>query len=837
MEISDRSNEENDEIEEVTIEFGNFDDGNELGNVETSFGEVAAPTGGDSVNSSENMALEENVPEHSVEDRLDNLEQLMALMQRQKELRRKEDLEEALRRAEIEERRAAEDRALIEMLMSRTKVLEVKVGTQDTAIQECEHKILFLQTQSAHTDIALRDMNDRIGEIAQNVHDIRRPWGNVTMRKTNVDDKDEGFLAESKEEEICLRLDEVETSAKIHEEGIKTTQDKVDRLNDQVEYLTGLTESMGTRMESTLDFVEKAFTAQQKDYVLDGENGSGPAHVTERRTRDETPALARDQSVQVETEVEPRYGGYVRIPFAGNKAGKPKKGRHSSGGDGGGSDSDESKGLTRDYLDTIEKSPLLSSPAEVMAMMSETPGTARPGVFPYYPYAGAPLAYGTGPVGFPSQIANYPEQLLVTHYMDSRVISMLLTTIKTEDKFEYLWNKIKILGGVLQTEHQLLTNKEVYSVLTYIVRPKSRIEMNKWLGQSVWDATSYSKFKNNRSYIQTYIDYYLHAWTHYKERFELLVEILCHEDTKKYFPVYVKRKNGTNGLIDYFMNGTPDVQFSRQVQEHYISQEEYEKINDFPTFVDKYFRALKKLRDNSKLIEDTVSIFKGDKRSIFTPPAEAEFAKTNKPGVYKKPDRVHALHGDIGETRSTQELMFSEEEGESLEWDLPPEDDSVDDDGDLPNDNLGDRDEVGERNLGTSGNTTEEYNFAKEGRCEFMEKTGKCIYSHDAEDIKKYKAAKALGKETIQTIAKGLRQQGTYDKTHSEFPPKATSSQGARADTRVVSAQSEVFDPGIDDHGDEDTELVLDAVGDLVRSHSGRPLSVREGYFDAGGTS
>ena len=108
-------------------------------------------------------------------------------------------------------------------------------------------------------------------------------------------------------------------------------------------------------MESTLDFVEKVFTAQQKDYVLDSENGSSPAHgteqlparfhVSERRTREsvgtnapetmftssdlrgdsETPALARDQSVQVETEVEPRYGGYVRIPFAGNRAGKPKR--------------------------------------------------------------------------------------------------------------------------------------------------------------------------------------------------------------------------------------------------------------------------------------------------------------------------------------------------------------------------------------------------------------------------------------------------------------------------------------------------------------------------------
>ena len=50
---------------------------------------------------------------------------------------------------------------------------EVKVGTQDTAIQECEHKILFLQTQSPHTDIALRDMNDRIGEIALNVHEVK----------------------------------------------------------------------------------------------------------------------------------------------------------------------------------------------------------------------------------------------------------------------------------------------------------------------------------------------------------------------------------------------------------------------------------------------------------------------------------------------------------------------------------------------------------------------------------------------------------------------------------------------------------------------------------------
>ena len=53
--------------------------------------------------------------------------------------------------------------------------------------------------------------------------------------------------------------------------------------------------------------------------------------------------------------------------------------------------------------------------------------------------------------------------------------------------------------------------------------------------------------------------------------------------------------------------------------------------------------------------------------------------------------------------------MFSEEKGESLEWDLPPEDNSVDDDGDLLADKLGHRDEVGEWDPGNSGNTTDGY--------------------------------------------------------------------------------------------------------------------------------
>jgi len=50
-----------------------------------------------------------------------------------------------------------------------------------------------------------------------------------------------------------------------------------------------------------------------------------------------------------------------------------------------------------------------------------------------------------------------------------------------------------------------------------------------------------------------------------------------------------------------------------------------------------------------------------------------------------------------------------------------------------------------------------------------------------------------------------------------------------------VSAQSRVFDPGIDPVEDDETELLLEAVGDVIRSRGSRPLSFREGEFKAAG--
>ena len=60
--------------------------------------------------------------------------------------------------------------------------------------------------------------------------------------------------------------------------------------------------------------------------------------------------------------------------------------------------------MTRDYLRTIPKKPLLASPVRMMALMAKTPGLARGVGMPYFGYPAMPMGYAPGPYGFPSQL-------------------------------------------------------------------------------------------------------------------------------------------------------------------------------------------------------------------------------------------------------------------------------------------------------------------------------------------------------------------------------------------------------------------------------------------------
>ena len=96
------------------------------------------------------------------------------------------------------------------------------------------------------------------------------------------------------------------------------------------------------------------------------------------------------------------------------------------------------------------------------------------------------------------------------------------------------------------------------------------------------------------------------------------------------------------------------MQFSKQVIDIYLSTERWEQQTDFNEILDTSFKALQKLRDHNKLIEDTVSIFKTEKRSICTSPADMKFAKARSSG-FKKSDKLQHLSG---EQNSDKRLMF-----------------------------------------------------------------------------------------------------------------------------------------------------------------------------------
>ena len=86
------------------------------GNIQACFGEIATLEDHPIAVLMENSDLGKNVLEDSVEQGVNDLDQLLMLMNVQKEWRLKEDREESLRKAIIKERRAMEDRKIMDML-------------------------------------------------------------------------------------------------------------------------------------------------------------------------------------------------------------------------------------------------------------------------------------------------------------------------------------------------------------------------------------------------------------------------------------------------------------------------------------------------------------------------------------------------------------------------------------------------------------------------------------------------------------------------------------------------------------------------------------------------
>ena len=152
-----------------------------------------------------------------------------------------------------------------------------------------------------------------------------------------------------------------------------------------------------------------------------------------------------------------------------------------------------------------------------------------------------------------------------------------------------------------------------------------------------------------------------------------------------------------------------------------------------------------------------MSIFKAEKRNIFTPPVDIEFSKSRSSG-FKKSDKLQVLSG---EQESEGGLMFPDED-DTPNWSAPDQSAGSEAGEELAGyqqeqggsevaavetelsdneDSDDERDDAWLAAVRYSPNGTEVcFEMANKGTCQRMKKFGKCKYSHDPEDIRMFKA-------------------------------------------------------------------------------------------------
>ena len=121
------------------------------GNIQACFGEIATLEDQAQVILVRNSDPGKNVPEDSMEHGVNDLDQILMLMHAQKVRRLKEDREASLRKATIEEKRAMEDRKIVEMLTNRKNAVVSKVGEPGISARANLSKAAGTQTMQRQT--------------------------------------------------------------------------------------------------------------------------------------------------------------------------------------------------------------------------------------------------------------------------------------------------------------------------------------------------------------------------------------------------------------------------------------------------------------------------------------------------------------------------------------------------------------------------------------------------------------------------------------------------------------------------------------------------------------
>jgi hypothetical protein len=408
---------------------------------------------------------------------------------------------------------------------------------------------------------------------------------------------------------------------------------------------------------------------------------------------------------------------------------------------------------------------------------------------------------------FLSKVADVERTTIYPVYIAKHISPTILTVLEhhiqtlKRDRFYAEYEKLKavktkriLYGGV-----QNLTNVEVFKVLKWEIRPKSKAIMKQVLRRSVFPARWFEFFKEE-SKIRAEPNLYLHVLIHYFDNFDKLMDLV--EEGKEFLPTFIIGKREMSGeatgIVDYWLRGCPNVAFAYLVMKEGIAEHMRTEKLTWLEFKEMYMQAFEHYCEEKIVADDTNLRFVKDVDNKPLPPLELEYKK-------KAYERSHARgSGDVNQVSQHQERDSDYEEPE---WSEPPDEDdgyetspeseqpppgdperesgehkredcqmeSKEDNPlyemmhDIPEDDL--EDETLLLAAAFSDKTKFVcFNFANKGVCNYEKEKGKkCRYSHDPEDVKKYLALKQLG---------GVR--GIRDAAE-RFGPKKTNPTGGTA--------------------------------------------------------
>ena len=358
---------------------------------------------------------------------------------------------------------------------------------------------------------------------------------------------------------------------------------------------------------------------------------------------------------------------------------------------------------------------------------------------------------------------------------------------ENEDGYaEHMYAAVGRRGHILKGGQQVISNKQVAELMRRSVMPTSDMQMMAILTTSVYPGSHWEFFRTEESILKNIKTYY-QLWLTYLRNWDILLDLLG--PASKYMPRYVITQKRNKGLVDYLIDGAPNRDFARFVYQRGIPEADRTDTLTWQKFNELYLKALRKIVRQSDAQKDFQRRYTlKDEISKAKPPLSiqrkqekalrdsASVTSTNAMGIHVWPDvqeefiineNAEAEPPDIEEyyaTADKEDINHSDILGELriAEEPLKPT---------LYNDVATIEEVVIDRVFRADANTANGndwlcaiptkdgmnlvcWKFAATGKCSYMDRTGKCAFSHAPEDVKRWRAVRELGPEGVQQINK-----------------------------------------------------------------------------------